>query len=159
MATIEGHIITVSYNEQAIHGMSMTLRQLMQGWDRYRQSVAAQLGMGVTEVVALGHLHQDGPLTPRELGARLALTSGSVTALLDRLVRGGFVTRTLNPDDRRSLLAAVTPAGKHAMQWFFDELDTIVATAFDRFPNLPMAELITALDAAGAELINHARRT
>jgi DNA-binding MarR family transcriptional regulator len=147
----------VSYDKQTIHGVSMALRQLVLGWDRYRESVANQLAVGTSEVVALGYLFQEGPLTPREIGLRLILTSGSVTALLDRLENSGFVARSQHPDDRRSLLATVTPAGRHAMQYFYEQLDAIVGDALAQYPDLPLDTLSGVVSATGEVLSARAR--
>jgi DNA-binding MarR family transcriptional regulator len=139
----------VSYDKQTIHGVSMALRQLVLGWDRYRESVANQLAVGTSEVVALGYLFQEGPLTPREIGLRLNLTSGSITALLDRLENSGFVARSQHPDDRRSLLATVTPAGRHAMQYFYEQLDTMVGDTLAQYPDLPLETVSGLVSATG----------
>jgi DNA-binding MarR family transcriptional regulator len=147
----------VSYDKQTIHGVSMALRQLVLGWDRYRESVANQLAVGTSEVVALGYLFQEGPLTPRELGLRLNLTSGSITALLDRLENSGFVARSQHPDDRRSLLATVTPAGRHAMQYFYEQLDTMVGDTLEQYPDLPLETLSGLVSATGEVLTTRAR--
>lgn len=146
----------MSHDDQTIRGVSMALRQLVLGWDRYREAVAAELGVGTTEVVALGYLYHDGPLTPRDIGERLNLTSGSVTALVDRLESSGFVTRSQHPDDRRSLLASVTPAGRHAMQWFYDRLDEIVAQVA-RNADLPLDKLGEFAIATGEALTARAQ--
>ena len=147
----------MSYDPHTIHDVSMSLRRLVLGWDGYRVSIAEQLGVGTTEVVALGHLYQDGPLTPRDLGQLLGLTSGSVTALLDRLGKSGFVSRTQNPNDRRSLLATVTPAGRHAMQWFYEELDAIVTRTLAGFPHVPVDGLSDVVTSVGESLMEHVR--
>ncbi|HYU04799.1 MAG TPA: MarR family transcriptional regulator [Jatrophihabitantaceae bacterium] len=147
----------MSYDKQAIHGVSMALRQLVLGWDRYRESVANQLSVGTSEVVALGYLFQEGPLTPREIGLRLNLTSGSITALLDRLENSGFVARSQHPDDRRSLLATVTPAGRHAMQYFYEQLDTMVGDTLERYPDLPIETMSGLVSATGEALTARAR--
>jgi len=147
----------VNYDKQAIHGVSMALRQLVLGWDRYRESVANQLSVGTSEVVALGYLFQEGPLTPREIGLRLNLTSGSITALLDRLENSGFVARSQHPDDRRSLLATVTPAGRHAMQYFYEQLDTMVGDTLERYPDLPIETMSGLVSATGEALTARAR--
>ena len=39
------------------------------------------------------------------------MTSGGMTAALDRLERSGFVARRPNPDDRRGSLVGLTPEG------------------------------------------------
>jgi DNA-binding MarR family transcriptional regulator len=52
-------------------------------------------------------LNSDG-LSPRELGQRLGLTTGSVTAMLDRLERLDLLTRTPHPRDRRMVVVSIT---------------------------------------------------
>ena len=49
-------------------------------------------------------------LTPTEL-ARHMMTSGGMTALLDRVERKGFVARSPNPADRRGNLVGLTDDG------------------------------------------------
>lgn len=147
----------MSQDGPTAHEVSLAIRDLVLGWERYREAVADELGIGPSEVVALGLLYHGGPHTPSDIGQRLNLTSGSVTALLDRLEGAAFVTRTPNPDDRRSLLATLTPAGRHAMQWFWDQLDGMIAEALGSVPDLPAAELVAFADHAGTALLGRAR--
>ena len=51
-------------------------------------------------------------LTMGALAGQVALTSGGVTRLLDRMVRAGYVDRRQCPTDRRIVYAALTPAGR-----------------------------------------------
>ncbi|WP_273841652.1 MarR family winged helix-turn-helix transcriptional regulator [Rubrobacter calidifluminis] len=76
----------------------------------YTAAVARRVGLGLSEVAALEHLGA-GEMTPKELGRRLSMTSGAVTALVDRLEKAGFVERHPNPNDRRSSLLRATPQG------------------------------------------------
>jgi DNA-binding MarR family transcriptional regulator len=61
--------------------------------------------------LVLGQLRDHGALSPSELGDRLIVTRATVTGLIDSLERRGFVRRTPNPADRRSLLVEITPSG------------------------------------------------
>ncbi len=61
--------------------------------------------------LVLGILRDHGAMAPSELGERLIVTRATVTGLLDSLERRGFVHRSANPADRRSLLVEITPAG------------------------------------------------
>jgi len=149
----------VSHDGATIRDVTLAWRELVLGWDRYRESVADELGVGTSEVVALGFLYHDGPRTPSEIGQRLNLTSGSVTALLDRLEGAAFVTRSQNPEDRRSLLATATPAGRHAMQWFYERLDEIVGEQLQRVPQAPVDDLVTLANATGQALTERARES
>lgn len=138
--------------------MSTALRGLVLGWDRYREAIAEELGVGTTEVVALGFLYHDGPQTPTELGHRLNLTSGSITALLDRMESAAYVTRAQNPDDRRSLLVAATPAGRHTVQWFYERIDELVRDTL-KGSDLSLDDLVTFARTAGESLSQRARES
>ena len=72
---------------------------------------ARQLGLPQADSAALEQLVAFGPLTPGELGHRLGLTSGGVTALTTRLEAAGCVARGLHPDDRRMRVLSATPEG------------------------------------------------
>ncbi|MEP6625570.1 MAG: MarR family transcriptional regulator [Acidimicrobiia bacterium] len=52
------------------------------------------------------------PLTPSEIAERVLVASATMTATLDALERRGWVRRTVNPADRRSVLIEITPEGR-----------------------------------------------
>jgi len=68
-------------------------------------------GAPQVELAALEHLVLRGGLTPGELGHRLGLTSGGVTALTGRLIEAGYVRRELHPSDGRMRVLGATAAG------------------------------------------------
>jgi DNA-binding MarR family transcriptional regulator len=75
---------------------------------------AAYLGpamrLGLTEVMALYHLANE-PLTAGALRDRVGLSTGSVTALVDRLIEHDLARRMPHPSDRRAVVIELTPAG------------------------------------------------
>jgi DNA-binding MarR family transcriptional regulator len=78
----------------------------------FAAAMARRTGLGLSEMAALEHLqHAHGGLTPTELGRRLSLSSGAITALVDRLERTGHVERRPNPADRRSSVVLPIPEG------------------------------------------------
>lgn len=83
--------------------------------DRMRAALARHVGVSATDLDALEHLEGDGPLTQRDLGDRLALTSGAVTMLVDRLEQAGWVFRRKHPTDRRYVLIELSPAALDAV--------------------------------------------
>jgi DNA-binding MarR family transcriptional regulator len=82
----------------------------------HRAARARQLGLHQIELAALEHLVVTGGLSPGELGHRLGLTSGGVTALAGRLVESGFVARSQHPSDRRMRILTATDAGEERIQ-------------------------------------------
>ena len=82
---------------------------------------AKACGLGATDLYALNVLELAGPMTPGELGARTALTTGPTTRLIDRLEAAGYVRRAPDPGDRRKVI--VEPVGRPA------RLDQVMAPA------------------------------
>ncbi len=54
----------------------------------------------------------DGRLTMSRLSSDVALTTGGVTRLVDRMVDAGLVARENCPNDRRSIHVVLTPEGQ-----------------------------------------------
>ncbi|MEM1329184.1 MAG: MarR family transcriptional regulator [Planctomycetota bacterium] len=69
--------------------------------DQIDHEMEESLGINSSDLRCLNQL-EDHPLTPTELGRSLGLTSGSVTALIDRLSSRGLVKREQSSTDRRS---------------------------------------------------------
>lgn len=70
-------------------------------------------GLASGEFDVLATLRRAGePLTPTALYQSTMLTSGAMTARLDKLERQGWIARQPSPCDRRSLLVALTDEGR-----------------------------------------------
>jgi len=76
--------------------------------DQMRAALASGAGISPADLDALEHLEAAGPLTQRQLGERLSLTSGAMTMLVDRLERAGWVRRRSHPTDRRAVLVELS---------------------------------------------------
>lgn len=76
--------------------------------------LAAQFELQQGEFDVIATLRRSGDpyaLTPTQLHEGLMLSSGAMTSRLDRLERKGLIERTPSPNDRRSVLVRLTPAG------------------------------------------------
>jgi DNA-binding MarR family transcriptional regulator len=57
----------------------------------------------------------EGRLTMSKLSTEVALTTGGVTRLVDRMVEAGMVARQNCPSDRRSVHVVLTPIGRSTL--------------------------------------------
>jgi DNA-binding MarR family transcriptional regulator len=73
-----------------------------------RNAIGRKLGLNIADMECLSLLFIKGISTPTELARYTGLTTGSATAMLDRLERAGLIRRKHNPDDRRGLLIEPT---------------------------------------------------
>jgi DNA-binding MarR family transcriptional regulator len=137
--------IRVDVDDVDMQGLALALRQLRLSGEQFRGALGRHLQLGPTDFAALRHLYDEGPLTPRELSARMKITSGSVTPLLDRLEKVGYLSRNNNPHDRRSLLISSTAAGRDAIEWTEQKLDAALRQALQDLPELTPDQLITIL--------------
>ena len=69
------------------------------------------LGLSIPQFDVLSTLTEREGLTQQDLAARLYVTKGNVSGLIDRLVEAGSVERRPIPGDRRSHALHLTPAG------------------------------------------------
>ncbi|HMB81529.1 MAG TPA: MarR family transcriptional regulator [Vicinamibacterales bacterium] len=75
----------------------------------------SDVGLSLAKLAALHHLTAAGESLPLgQLADRLACVKSNVTQLVDRLEADGLVSRTGDPNDRRSRLAVLTDAGRSA---------------------------------------------
>lgn len=76
------------------------------------------LGISGADYGILAPLRRAGKpfeLTPTELARHRMMTSGGMTAAIDRLVGKGLLVRAPNPADRRGSLVRLTPEGRRVV--------------------------------------------
>jgi DNA-binding MarR family transcriptional regulator len=69
---------------------------------------AAALGVSMTDLHCLNVVESRGGATAGELAVESGLTTGAVTAVIDRLERAGFARRARDEHDRRKVKVEVT---------------------------------------------------
>jgi DNA-binding MarR family transcriptional regulator len=77
---------------------------------RLRQEAGGELSP--SQAAALATIDRHGPLTPSELASRERIQRPTATRVIARLEAAGFVDRTPDPDDRRSCVVGLAPAGR-----------------------------------------------
>jgi MarR family 2-MHQ and catechol resistance regulon transcriptional repressor len=71
-----------------------------------------RLGLGLSDFAVLEVLLHKGPTPVNTIGDLVRLTSGSITAAIDRLESKGLVYRSGHPVDRRTRLVHLSQAGR-----------------------------------------------
>lgn len=70
-----------------------------------------------------------GPLPAGEVSARMHITTGTMTSVLDTLERNGYVKRLADPSDRRRVLVDITPAAQAVLDKMLPEVQHVIAVA------------------------------
>jgi MarR family transcriptional regulator, 2-MHQ and catechol-resistance regulon repressor len=84
------------------------------------RSVSA-LGLGGSDFAVLEVLLHKGPQPVNIIGKKVLLTSGSITAAVDRLESRKLLRRSGDPKDRRSRIVQLTDKGRHLIERAFQK--------------------------------------
>jgi DNA-binding MarR family transcriptional regulator len=116
----------------------------------FRNAIGRKLGLNITDTECLSLLSIKGVSTPTELARYTGLTTGSTTAMLDRLEKAKYIRRKPNPNDRRGVLieirkqyaetagpfiAAIQKAHSGLISSYSDKELEIIASFFTQFAN------------------------
>jgi DNA-binding MarR family transcriptional regulator len=83
--------------------ISHALTRLFREQSRLHGRALEPLGVSTEQAHLLLVLFMRGPLTMTELGREVALSSGTVSAAIDRMEASGLVRRVADPADRRAV--------------------------------------------------------
>lgn len=110
---------------------------------RSRVAIANRLrafDLSVPQCDVLTTLTEKEGLSQQELAARLYVTKGNISGLVDRLVANGLVERRSFAGDRRSHAIHLTSAGRDLAQRAIEAQKKFVAETFGQLPPQRLAE-------------------
>jgi DNA-binding MarR family transcriptional regulator len=85
------------------------LQELRRQLARLNYRVGAAMGFKDVDLDVLDIVDATGPMSPSALAREAGLHPATMTGILDRLERGGWIARERDPDDRRAVLVRSLP--------------------------------------------------
>src|ERR1700733_10628831 len=95
-------------NSQGRRCHCTTLRKASRRISQLYDAALAPSGLKTTQRAILAQIHRSEPTTVGNLAEALVMDAGALAHTLKPLERDGFVTVTVDPDDRRNRLIALT---------------------------------------------------
>src|SRR5688500_2696855 len=95
--------------EELLRDLNQALRMVSAQSVLLSDAVARLAGLNSTDLECLDLLLLTGVTTAGTLAAHTGLTTGAITAVIDRLERAGFARRQRDPKDRRRVLVEALP--------------------------------------------------
>ncbi|MGH9358816.1 MAG: MarR family winged helix-turn-helix transcriptional regulator [Terriglobia bacterium] len=118
------------------------------------------LGMCLSDFGVLEALLNKGPLPVNVLGAKVLLTSGSITTAVDRLERRGLVQRRGDANDRRARIVHLTSQGRRVIRKAFADHERAMeraVVALHLEERLELTGLLRKLGRGAEELLKEHR--
>jgi DNA-binding MarR family transcriptional regulator len=111
-------------------------------------------GLGATATAALASVQKRGPLTLGELAATEQVSPPTMTKVVEKLEFNGFVSRQVDPKDRRVSRLTVTAAGRRHLDstrvrrvaWLKSRLDQLEPDQLERL--VAAIDVLESLSAA-----------
>lgn len=141
--------------ETASPELAQELRRSVLRLARRIRAQRVDTSLTLSQLSALGTLDVHGPLSAGQVANREQVQPPTMTKVLAALVDRGLITRAPNPDDRRSALLAVTPAGHATVEaerqardvWLTERLHGLAADELEQLRRLlPLLDRIGPAD-------------
>ena len=110
------------------------------------RAVAARTGLNDSDLAVLDILYRDGPQTPTALARRTRMGTTTMTSVLRRLVRDGWVERRPSETDLRSFTIHATSADRLAE--IFRPANRKLTALVKHWPDSQIDQLIEFLEGA-----------
>ncbi len=115
-------------------------------WDPHRLRIWDQEGLTVTQLRLLLWVSEKEGISNAELAERLYVTRPSVSALLDRLERGGFIRREISPTDRRGICVWLEDRGRNAITSLIQAGNRYGSDLFGALTDQQLEQIASALE-------------
>lgn len=100
----------------AIFEIMQNLRRIFKAIQDYSQEISSRFGVTGPQLWALKTIFQNGSLSLRDLSKRMYLHPSTISGVIDRLEKKGYVLRDRDKKDRRVVKVWLTAKGKRLIK-------------------------------------------
>jgi DNA-binding MarR family transcriptional regulator len=130
-SVLQGDADAAPHRGQLNRAVRESLRELGAQLALLNHSVGARLDLKAADLECLDLITRYGPVSPSALARRAGLHPATMTGILDRLERGGWIDRGRDPADRRGVvLQAARGRGAEILRLYL--IDSGMNTAMDQ---------------------------
>ncbi|MEO1210032.1 MAG: MarR family transcriptional regulator [Cyanobacteria bacterium J06638_20] len=100
----------------------MTVRELVrtyQSFSSYSEAFVREHGLTPSQFDVIATLGNTNGLSMGDIGEKTLITKGTLTGVVDRLEKKGWVMREIPPDNRRSVIVRLTTDGEALFERVF----------------------------------------
>ncbi|HEY0320256.1 MAG TPA: MarR family transcriptional regulator [Pyrinomonadaceae bacterium] len=123
------------------------------------QKHLAELDLTLPQVQVLRILHRGGTVPTGKLAQCLKISPPATSQLTDRLIRKGLIERRPSEDDRRTVLVALSDAGRCLIDRFRERRNAVFVAALSQLSEAEQAQVVSSLQKVIAALASFEAKT
>ena len=133
-------------------GILRAIRRIVRAVDLHSRALRKDAGLNVPQLLTLEAIEgaPRQPVLASQLVGQVGVSPGTMSGIIDRLVREGLVIRTRDKVDRRRVQLTLSPAGRERVAGAPVLLQTRVTEQLARLPAHERAEILNVLERVGA---------
>ena len=121
------------------------LRKIIQSIDLHSRFLAKRFGLTGPQLVILRQITHRSGTTAGEVAKAISLSQATVTGILERLERRGFIIRQRSDIDRRRILLRATERASAVLAEAPPVMQESFVAAFSRLPGWEQSMILSAL--------------
>jgi DNA-binding MarR family transcriptional regulator len=124
----------------------IALRRIVRSTELFGKEIRQITGVTPTQFRVLQIINEQGLVTAKTISTRMRVSQGTVTSLVDKLVRDGLVVRQKSALDRRQAEITLTDAGRDVLVNAPDPLQQRFVRKFAAMQDWEQAMLVASLE-------------
>jgi DNA-binding MarR family transcriptional regulator len=132
---------------------ALALSRVSEADRRLRAAAAEHVGLNVADFEAVRFLADEGPVAAGRIAEAMAISTGAVTGLVDRLERAGWVERARHEIDRRQVVVQLAPARRELIDADRALRERLLGEALADCEDAALQQAAALLDATTEQLL------
>ncbi len=121
------------------------IRKLMQAGEMYTKELNKKYSVSAPQLACLATLYDHGPLPPSIISRNILVKSSTVTGIIDRLEKKGFVARVRNSPDRRVINIELTDTGRELVRNAPSPFQQTIVDGLNKLPEDELEQILSVL--------------
>lgn len=130
----------------------IALRRILRATELFSREIKQTSGVTAVQFRVMQIIAETGQSTAKTIAQRMRVSQGTVTSLVDKLVRDGMVLREKSMQDRRQTNIHITPKGTQTLIDAPDPLQQRFVRKFDAMEDWEQAMLVASLERVASML-------
>lgn len=128
----------------------IAIRKIIRATDIHSRKLTKTAGLTAPQLLVLQAIQNLGAVAISRLSSEVSLSQATVTTIIDRLEKRGFVARQRSQQDKRVVHALLTDAGREALSHAPTPLQEAFSVRFEQLKDWEQSQILSALQRVAA---------